>query len=57
MKCVKCGAETGANWKTLCQVCWEMERRERANRNYLDAAKAGNIQADLDYAEDSYYLD
>ena len=57
MKCERCGVETGASWKKLCLECWKIEQREREDYNYLEAAKAGNLQVDLDYAEDSVYLD
>ena len=32
------------------------EDREQEDRAYLEAERSGNIQADLDYAEDSYIL-
>jgi len=57
MKCERCGTETGASWKRYCSQCWKAVNREREDRCYLEAARAGNISLDLDHAEDSYDLD
>ena len=37
----------------MCRECWKKEQREKEDRMYLDAERAGNIQSDLDYAEDT----
>jgi NMD protein affecting ribosome stability and mRNA decay len=33
MKCIKCGEETGENWKKLCLRCYKAEKKaEREHR-------------------------
>jgi len=56
-KCERCGKDTGTSWKRYCYLCWKEVQREKEDHAYLEAWKSGNLQTDLDYAEDSYYLD
>ncbi len=57
MKCVKCGRETGANWKKLCLPCWKEEQREKEDRNYKNAIEAGEEFTYAHSNADGEYID
>ena len=58
--CSVCGRSTTVPFKPrrggqgiMCRECWKREQREKEDRRYLHAERAGNIQSDLDYAADT----
>lgn len=58
--CSVCGKPTIVPFKPrrggkgiTCHECWKNQQREQEDRAYLEAERSGNIQSDLDYAEDT----
>lgn len=43
MKCMKCGKETGADWKSLCLSCWKNNKQQQRK----GSNKCGHCGKDL----------